>query len=196
MKWLIALLLAGFQAPPQAGAQPPAGPEAELNYLRETKSQGPLKLAYFVGRWKFDWDVPDSVFGPGGEITGTETYTCSADGTSCESDVKASGPSGPFTQHVQIAYNDVAHEIRRTEKDSRGFEIVNLGRVSGDQGLYQIAYNSSPFTYKGQTIQFKTTASLTGPAYRLRVQISVDGGPFESFGNPWWRKDQSGSGAR
>src|ERR1700704_3685713 len=111
MKWIVLLVLAGLQEVRETGAQPPASPEDELKYLRATKSQGPLKLDYFAGRWTFDWDVPDSVFGPGGEITGTETYTCSADGKSCESELKADGPSGDFTQEVPMAHNAAATDM-------------------------------------------------------------------------------------
>ena len=29
---------------------------------------------YFLGTWKFSWDVPEGIFGPSGTIAGTVTY--------------------------------------------------------------------------------------------------------------------------
>ena len=31
---------------------------------------------------------------------------------------------------------------------------------------------------------------LTSPAsFRVNTRVSVDGGPYENYGNPWFRKD-------
>jgi hypothetical protein len=31
---------------------------------------------------------------------------------------------------------------------------------------------------------------LLGPlSYKVATTLSVDGGPFRNYGNPWWRKD-------
>ena len=151
----------------------------------------PFNLSYFQGTWTVDWDVPDSVFGEGGGIIGTETYTCDSRGLSCESIVKAQAPGGAFTQQVRTCYDESTSTITRDEKDSRGFGVHYVGHVSSDQGLYLIAYTSDPFRYKGKTLRMTSVASLSAPtAYRLRLQLSVESEPAANFGSPWWRKRQ------
>ena len=63
--------------------------------------------------------------------------------------------------------------------------------MGGDLGgIYNVHYESAPFTYGGKTIRLKNTLRLLSPlAYRVATSISVDGGPFTNLGNPWWRKN-------
>jgi len=182
--------------PLAANAQPPAGQQPNTddpNYRRpSTSSLPPFNLGYFEGTWTVDWDVPDSVFGEGGQITGTETYKCDANVLSCESTVKQETPGGPVTQQVRMRYDASTQTITRDEKDSRGFSVRYVGHVSSDQGLYQIAWTGDPFRYKGKKIALKSAASLSAPsAFRVRVQISVDDQPATNFGSPWWRLRQT-----
>ena len=182
--------------PLAANAQPPAGQQPNTddpNYRRpSTSSLPPFNLGYFEGTWTVDWDVPDSVFGEGGQITGTETYKCDANALSCESTVKQETPGGPVTQQVRMRYDASTQTITRDEKDSRGFSVRYVGHVSSDQGLYQIAWTGDPFRYKGKKIALKSAASLSAPsAFRVRVQISVDDQPATNFGSPWWRLRQT-----
>ena len=182
--------------PLAANAQPPAGQQPNTddpNYRRpSTSSLPPFNLGYFEGTWTVDWDVPDSVFGEGGQITGTETYKCDANALSCESTVKQETPGGPVTQQVRMRYDASTQTITRDEKDSRGFSVRYVGHVSSDQGLYQIAWTGDPFRYKGKKIALKSAASLSAPtAFRVRMQISVDDQPATNFGSPWWRLRQT-----
>ena len=181
---LLPLTLANAQAP---AGQPPNTDDP--NYRRpSTASLPPFNLGYFEGTWTVDWDVPDSVFGDGGQITGTETYKCAADALSCESVVKMDTPGGPVTQQVRMRYNAANRTITRDEKDSRGFAVRYVGHVSSDQGLYQIAYASDPFKFKGKTLKITIAASLSAPtAFRQRVQLAVDKEPPANYGSPWWR---------
>lgn len=205
MKWTLAMLVVAAQAVAVAALSPQTPqltPEQQRqrdedpeNFLRPTEPLPPLTLEYFVGRWNFEWDVPATVFGDGGTIKGTETFgKPSADGKFIESDVEATGPGGSYKQHVIMAYNELGRVLSRHEKDSRGFESLSIGRISTDQGFYLISFDGSAFTHQGQSIRFKTTSSLMGPgSYRLRVQTSIDGGPFRNFGSPWWRKEGFGT---
>jgi hypothetical protein len=192
MKPLAALLFVLMMSTAGAAQQAPAGQPPNTddpNYRRPSApALQPFNLGYFQGTWTFDWDVPDSVFGEGGPITGTETYTCDDRGLSCESIVKAESPAGAFTQQVRLRYNDATKTITRDEKDSRGFAVHYVGHVSSDQGLYQIAYTSNPFKYKGKTLKLTSASSLSAPtAFRMRVQLAVDNQPSTSYGSPWWR---------
>ena len=46
------------------------------------------------------------------------------------------------------------------------------------------------FTYNGKAIRMKHGLRLLSPYnYKVAITVSVDGGPFKNYGNPWWRKD-------
>lgn len=217
MKWPLCALVLALQIPggviyihaqsqpnPQTQqAQPQTqAPRSQLPDLgRPTKKDDPLPLLnfeqYFAGRWSFEWDVPDSPLGPGGRITGTEIYKRGLDGRFFESEYEGQAPSGSFKGRAVMIYHPEHKVVSRHETDSRGFSTLKSGTIGGDLGgYYTIYYESAPFTYKGQVLRMKTTTQLLSPVhYHVRAQISVDGGPFTNFGNPWWKKDM-GSASR
>jgi uncharacterized protein DUF1579 len=182
--------------PPPPNPQLPRGQMPDLG--RPTKHDDPLPTfnfeTYFVGTWTFEWDVPDSPFGPAGTIKGTETYKPGVDGKFYESEYAADGPGGAFKGHAAMVYHPDNKVIARMETDTRGFSLLKSGTIGGDLGGYfTIYYESAPFTAGGKTVRLKTTAMLLSPVnYRVRAQISVDGGPFTNFGNPWYRKQVPG----
>ncbi len=201
MGWVIALVLLALpalgSAAEQQQPQRPAGQAQALG--RATKPDDPVPVfdfeQYFTGRWAFEWTVPDGPFGPGGTITGVEEFKPGVDGRFFESEIVAEGPQGPFTVHAQMLYNPEGQFLVRHETDSRGFSVIKAGTIKGDLGGYYTAYyESAPFEYNGKTIQLKMTTILFSPLnFKVRAQISEDGGPFVNFGNPWWRKETQGS---
>ena len=82
-------------------------------------------------------------------------------------------------------------DFARDVSDSRGMKYTQTGTIGGDLGgYYNIYLESTPFTYNGHTIKLKHAMRLLSPLnYKVSVTMSVDGGPFLNFGNPWWRKD-------
>ena len=66
---------------------------------RTTKADDEVPLfnfdEYFNGKWTFEWEVPEGIFGPAGQITGTTVYK-PVDGKFYEADTEATGPGGPF----------------------------------------------------------------------------------------------------
>ena len=150
--------------------------------------------AYFPGVWSFEWRVPDSPLGPGGLITGTETFEPGSDGRHYLATVEAEGPDGPFTTQSTIIYLAGQRAFLRHDADSRGYAMLRAGRVGGDLGgFYTIHYETAPFEAAGQEVRLRLTTRLVSPVnYRVESRISVDGGPFTNFGNAWWRKDLPG----
>ena len=69
-------------------------------------------------------------------------------------------------------------------------ELTKSGPIGGDLGgYYTIFWETQPIKKDGKTIKLKGKTQMLSPAnYRLQVQISVDGGPYTNFGNPWFRK--------
>ena len=171
--------------------QVPKGQMPTLGRPTQSDDQVPLLdfEGYFVGKWTFEWSMPETVLGPAGDYTGTTTYTKLSD-TAYEAVTDGLGPAGPFTVRESITYERDKKAVSRKITDSRGYERTESGPVGGDLGgIYNLHYESTPFTYGGKTIRLKNTLRLLSPlAYRVATSISVDGGPFTNLGNPWWRK--------
>src|SRR5262249_39574466 len=146
------------QPPPQQGK--PQLPKSQMPDLgRPTKSDDAVPLfnfeQYFVGRWAFEWEVPDGIFGPAGSITGTTIYK-HVDGPFFEAETNGKGPDGPFTIKEQIAYRKESKAAARYVTDSRGFSFMQIAPVGGDLGGYfSLYFESSPFTYKGKALRIK-----------------------------------------
>jgi len=146
--------------------------------------------AYFVGKWTFEWSMPETALGPAGDYTGTTVYK-KVDGRFYEAVTEGQGPAGAFTVRELIAYHRENKTVARQITDSRGIGRLEFGPVGGDLGgIYNVHFESAPFTHGGKTIRLKNTLRLMSPlAYRVATSISVDGGPFTNLGNPWWRKN-------
>jgi hypothetical protein len=174
-------------------AQPPKGQMPELG--RPTKVGDELPLFdfddYFAGRWTFEWDTPDGVLGESGHVTGTTIYKVIEPGTIYQADTSATGPSGAFTIREQFRYQKDEKTIARQVTDSRGFAYTQTGTIGGDLGgIYNILFDGAPFTYGGHSVRIKQTIRTMSPFnYKVATTVSVDGGPFRNYGNPWWRKD-------
>ena len=179
----------------RAQDQTPSLPKGQMPDLgRPTKVGDELPAfnfdQYFLGKWTFEWDVPEGALGPSGRITGTTVYT-PLDGRFYEASTEASGPGGAFKLHEVIAYQKEYKVLARQVTDSRGFSYLQIGTIGGDLGgIYDIYFESTPFTYNGKTIRMKHALRLLSPFnYKVAATVSVDGGPFKNYGNPWWRKD-------
>jgi len=175
------------------GAQEvPKGQMPTLGRATQTGDEVPLLDfdAYFVGKWTFEWSLPETALAPAGDYTGTTVYK-KVDGRFYEAVTEGHGPAGAFTIRELIAYHRENKTLARQITDSRGHGRLEFGPVGGDLGgIYNLHYESAPFAYGGKTIRLKNTLRLMSPlAYRVAASISVDGGPFTNLGNPWWRKN-------
>jgi hypothetical protein len=181
-------------------AQPPQTPQTPLpngqmpDLGRPTKSEDQVPDFdfdhYFPGKWTFEWDVPEGPLGPAGRITGTTIYK-PIDGRFYEATTDATGPGGAFKIRELLAYHKENKALSRYVTDSRGFTFLQIGNIGGDLGgYYTIYFESSPFAHGGKTLRLKHAMRLLGPlSYKVATTLSVDGGPFRNYGNPWWRKD-------
>jgi hypothetical protein len=171
----------------------PRGQMPELG--RPTKVGDELPLfdfdAYFSGAWTFEWDMPEGALGESGNVKGTTIYKVVEAGKRFQADTAASGPGGPFTVHEDITYQRDAKTLSRKITDSRGFAYSQSGTIGGDLGgIYNILLDGTPFTYNGHAIRIKQAIRTLSPFnYKVATSVSVDGGPYRNYGNPWWRKD-------
>jgi len=197
-----AVFVAAFAALPLVAQQPPPRPQLPKGQMpelgRPTQSDDPLPLfnfdEYFIGKWNFEWDVPEGPLGPAGRVTGTTVFT-SIDGRFYEARTEATGDWGAFSIRETIAYHKEQKALARQVTDSRGFSFMQIGTVGGDLGgLFNIYFESQPFAFKGKTLRIRHALRLLSPYnYKVGTTVSTDGGPFMNYGNPWWRKDAAAS---
>jgi len=177
-----------------AGQQVPKGVMPTLGRPTESSDAVPLLEFddYFVGKWTFEWTLPDSPLGPAGDVSGT-TIVTKLGGAFYEAITEGKGPSGPFTAKETWAYHRENKTVARQVADSRGFSFLQFGPVGGDLGgIYNLHFESAPFMANGKSVRFKSSLRLLSPLnYRVAMSLSVEGGPFTNLGNPWWRKDLS-----
>jgi hypothetical protein len=186
---------AGAQAPAQQDPSVPRGIMPTLGRPTQESDKVPVfDFDYFVGKWTFEWEVPDSPLGPGGMIKGTTTYK-KIDDEFYEADTDATGPSGPFKIHEHIAYHKDLKAVARQVTDSRGYSYLQVGPLGGDLGgEYNIYFLSEPFMVKGKKIQIRNQFRMQSPLnYKGATTMSVDGGRFVNYGNPWWQKQVAGA---
>jgi hypothetical protein len=153
----------------------------------------PFNPDYLVGRWTFEYDVPESALGAAGRISGTETVQHVA-GCRFDSTTQAKGPTGAFTIKSTIVYDPSAHYLVVLERDSRGFEVLTQGRVGGDSGGYFTHHwSAAPFTFKGKTVRLQGKTFMASPAnYRVRTEIAEGADPFVSMGTVWVQRQAPG----
>ncbi|HZP47826.1 MAG TPA: hypothetical protein VFB07_04805 [Vicinamibacterales bacterium] len=179
-------LQAGGQTPMPRGQMPDLG--------RPTKPGDELPPFnaddYFPGQWRFEWDVPEGALGDAGRIEGLTTYKALGGGR-FDATTAATGAWGNFTVHEVLTYDKQQKTVARSVEDSRGFSYQQTGTIGGDLGgFWNVYLEGTPFTFHGHAIRIKHNLRLLSPLnYKVGVTVSVDGGPFRNYGNPWWRKD-------
>lgn len=193
-RWVIAVVGLALAAPLSAQQDKPQLPKSQVPDLGRpttgTDEQPVFNFdEYFVGKWTFEWEVPEGVLGPAGTIKGSIVYR-RVEGPFFDATTTATGPGGALTVKEMIAYRKEGKTAARSVVDSRGFSYQQIAPVGGDLGGYfNLYYESSPFMYKGKTIRIKNALRLTAPLrYRNSVTVSTDGGPFVNYGSAWYEK--------
>ncbi|HEY7543565.1 MAG TPA: hypothetical protein VID27_01720 [Blastocatellia bacterium] len=149
----------------------------------------PPNMDYFLGEWTFEWNVPESPLGPAGKIKGKERYR-KTQGSVYESEIEGEGPAGAFKGRATTTYYEKDKIVIRSESGPFGVTLTKTGTIGGDLGgYYTIYWESAPIKKNDMLIKLKGKTQMLSPAhYRLQVQISIDGGPYTNFGNPWFQK--------
>jgi hypothetical protein len=190
----VSVAVAGFVVlswAPIAAQQVPKGQMPVLGRPTEGTDTVPLFDfdTYFLGKWTFEWSMPESPLGPAGPYTGT-TVISKVDGRFYEAVTEGEGPSGAFKARELLAYHKENKVMARHVTDSRGFSYMQFGPVGGDLGgIYNIHFDSAPFTVNGKSVRLRHELRLLSPLnYRVSSAISVDGGAYTNLGTPWFRK--------
>src|SRR5207244_2547999 len=96
-RWMFALGVLAAAMPlsgaPQDKPQLPKSQMPDLGRPTRPNDEQPLFNfdEYFLGKWTFEWDVPEGILGPSGTIKGAVTYK-RIDGPFFQDDTTASGP--------------------------------------------------------------------------------------------------------
>jgi hypothetical protein len=195
MRWLalavFALAGAVAAAQPPTPPQPPRGQMPDLGRHTQADDQVPLFDfdAYFIGKWNFEWDMPEGPFGPAGRVEGTTVYTSAGAGV-FDALTEATGPSGKIVVKERIRYDRPGKTLTREGEDSRGFKYSQTGTIGGDLGgFFTIYLESAPFPVNGKPVRVKHAMRLTAPlAHRVSIMVAERDGAFRNYGTPWWRK--------
>lgn len=145
---------------------------------------------YFIGRWTFEGILPDSPFGPAGDYAGVQTVR-HVEGCIYEIATEAKAGGAPVTVQSIVVYDRRAGYMVWRDRDSRGFELLKTGAVGGDAGgYYSHHWEAVPITVDGRRVRLQGSTFLSSPSnYRLRMQISVDGGRLMNFGTVWFERE-------
>jgi hypothetical protein len=183
------VLLAALFFAPQAVPlkEPPKGLMPDLG--RPTRPEDEVPLLdfdkYFIGSWTFTADAPDSVLGPGGEVSGTATYRKIGE-RFYEAVFQGKSERGPFTITETIAYHREQKVAFRHVTDSRGYAYTQTADVGGNiGGDYRLFFKSAPFTYKGKEVRLNHTIYLAAPlTFRIDLEVAEGSGEFRHL-SPW-----------
>ena len=167
--------------------EPPKGLMPDLG--RPTRPEDEVPLLdfdkYFLGTWTFAADAPDSVLGPGGEVSGTVTYRKVGE-SFYEARYEGKSEAGTFTITETIAYHREQKVAFRHVTDSRGYSYVQTADVGGNiGGDYRLFFQSAPFSYKGKQVRLNHTIYLAAPlTFRIDLEVAEGTGPFVHL-SPW-----------
>ena len=186
--WVLLVVFCALVRPSaQVLQEPPKGLAPNLG--RPTKPDDAVPLLdfdqYFLGKWTFTADAPDSALGPGGVSTGSVTYRKLADGF-YEVVTEGKSETGAFTIKETIAYNREQKVAFRHVTDSRGYSYTQMAEVGGNiGGDYRLFFKSAPFTYKGKQLRLNHTIYLAAPlTFRIDVEVDEGSGTFRHM-SPW-----------
>jgi hypothetical protein len=167
--------------------EPPKGLMPDLG--RPTKPDDVVPLLdfdqYFLGKWTFTADAPDTVLGPGGEVRGTVTYRKLGDGF-YEAAYEGKSEKAAFKITETIAYHKEQKVAFRHVVDSRGYTYTQMAEVGGNiGGDYRLFFKSAPFTFKGKQVRLNHTVYLAAPlTFRADLEVAEGDGEFLHM-SPW-----------
>ena len=155
----------------------------------EGDDPAPFDPHYFVGRWEVEGVLPDSPLAESSEFVGTETVR-HVEGCTYASTIEASTFDGDVTVESTLVYDRRIKYLVRLEEDSRGWELLKVGRLGGDPGGYfSHHWEAAPITRGGSRIRLAGRTFMLSPFhYDVRMRMSVDGEPFVNYGTLRWRR--------
>lgn len=154
----LAMLLAIVIVVSVAVAQAPQGPP----------KPGPehKKMEYMIGKWTRQADSQDSVFGPGGKSTGTETCKWMTGGFHVECHSVEKGPAGEVTGHGIMGYDAEEKKYTYYNTDSMGSAFLAKGTVAGNVWTWTATMRMAGKAYN---VKYVETVAASGRTFKADV---------------------------
>ncbi len=182
-----------------------------------TDPMPPFNLAYFAGTWTFEWTVPDTILGPGGDVVGTVTYTVVPPPVKLakvsgfvaipagaipeaflkvpvvEGRMTGDSPDGPIKTRLVMAFNPETRAAVRVELPATGAALIRTGSIGGDLGgVYSWFWESTPARRGKDTIQLQGRLVTFSPGtFRDYISHAPAGGTFKTLGQPFYEKQRA-----
>ena len=157
----------------------------------EGDDPAPFDPHYFVGVWEIEGVLPDSPFAPSSEFLGFETVE-HVDGCVYDSTIEATTLADEVTVESRMVYDRRMNYLVRLEHDSRGFDLLKVGRLGGDPGGYfSHHWEAAPVVRDGEQVRLTGRTFILSPFhYEVRMRMSIDGGPFVNYGTLRWSRSE------
>jgi hypothetical protein len=143
-------------------------------------------VAYFVGRWKFEYlgaEYPP--LSPGGR-SGTMTFTRTGSSNFVSGRLDGELLGRPYQEQLSIELDPETNMLAFVEKRPDGVELVS---VASWRSPIAITFQTSPVQAGGRIYQLRRLLSVMSPtAFDVTEEFSVDGGPFKRLGNGHFTK--------
>jgi len=112
------------------------------------------------------------------------------DACSFESTLQGKTADGAFTIRTMMVYDRPQQYLVRLEDHSRGYRLLKVGPVGGDPGgFYNHNWETPPVVIGGTTVRLKGRTMMWSPvAFRVRIEVSENGGPFTNLGTLGWTR--------
>jgi hypothetical protein len=149
----------------------------------------PFDPHYFVGSWLIKGLLADSPLGAGGEFSGTESVR-QVGACAFESTLQGKTADGDFTIKTMMVYDRPQNYLVRLEDYNQGHRLLKVGPVGGDPGgFYNHIWETPPIVVGPTTVRLKGRTMMWSPvAFRTRIEVSENGGPFTNIGTLSWER--------
>ena len=153
-------------------AKPAAKQPAKAAPQMPTPGPEHKRLAYWAGTWTATAEVKESLFGPAGTVTSTDTNEWLPGGFFLVTRSKEKGPMGDSQGMAFMGYDPEEKVYVYYAISSAGYSVHAKGTVTGKTWNW-----SSDSKMGGKPVKSKYTATEVSPsAYSYKFETSTDGG--------------------
>jgi hypothetical protein len=128
------------------------------------------RLKYFVGKWRFEFDVKESPFGPAGKLDGTDTNEMMPGGFFLISHSKGKGTMGEIRGLSIFGYDADEHVYTYYSVNNWGESELAKGTVDGKSWTWNAESN-----LRGKDVKTRFSVNEVSPTfYTMKFDASSD----------------------